>query len=426
MSPSRRVGSFIAGGVVIQAASAVAGLILARAMPVDGYAVYTVAMTVIGAIWVITRSGIQTAFAAELGKVWPDRSEAAAALSAALRSRLWISALTMPPILAASVYLLRQAGSQGWELWACAAILLLLWAADLRASLFDLVLYFDQQTGTVRLLDSVLAILRMFAVLALAAVQVVTLVPALLTTLFVTAGRVPLLQRRSRQLLGPELPAPDAALTRMVTRVAGRQVPTDVFFCFQSQLVLFYLAQAGSFELATYGALGRIAQLLAPFSTLTLAFFVPAFAGVVDRALPRMTGYVLLSSLPALALLGLALAAPQALLLVIGPAYAGRGAALAFCALGTTITLVAQCAWDLVSHRGWNEWSWLRIAWGVVWALGAPLLLPVHSAGGAYLFYAGFAAGMIVAAAMGLIGAQRRGEIALLGPRGGVAAVSAS
>jgi hypothetical protein len=417
MAAFRRISSFIAGGVTMQVATAIAGLLLARLMPVHSYAVYTVAMTVIGAIWVITKSGIQTAFAAELGRVWPSREAAAVVLASALNARRRISLWTMPLILAASAWLLWRAGAQWWELGGATAIVFLIWAADLRGGLYDLLLYFDERTGPVRAVDTGLAIARMVIIGLLALAKAVYLVPALLTSLFLTAGRVPPLQHWSRQVLGQPLPPSDPKVVATVTRVARAQIPADIFVCLQSQIVMFHLTGGDPLQLATYGALGRIAQLLAPFSGLGLAFCVPAFAAVTDRALLRIGFMVAACSLPALALVAGAGLAPELLLAVIGPNYASQHGALFTSALSAALVFAVQATWDLVAHRGWNEWASVRIPLGIAWALAAPLLLPVDSAAGAYLFYAGFSLCTLVAAALGLTSAMRRGEIALLGRR---------
>ena len=61
----------------MQAVTAVAGLLLVRWMNVGDYAVYTVGVTLVGAVRVLTRSGVQAGLASVLAQVWPNRAAAA-------------------------------------------------------------------------------------------------------------------------------------------------------------------------------------------------------------------------------------------------------------------------------------------------------------------------------------------------------------
>lgn len=409
---AKKIGSFVAAGFVAQGAAAISGLLLAQLMSVQDYALYTVALTMIGAVNNLTRGGVQMGLAAALGKVWPDRLEAARALASARQVRLLVSAITMPPILGFAYFLLGEAGAGSATILAVIALIAVLWYTDLYASILDQVLYFGKQAERLQLADTVIAWFRLAAVGVLALTRTLSLTTALLTNFAVVALRVPLIQLWVRKLLGPVKAGGDRQVRGTIRAIALRQIPVDVWGVAQTQITLFFLARFGtSLDLAAYGALGRIAQLLTPFAALSLAYFVPAFARVRERTLTRILGYTALVSLPGLALLGLAVVAPHLLLMLIGPAYLEQTTALIVFAATTVVLNAVQTAWSLVSHRGWNRLAWIRIPIGIAWCFIGPLVLPVGTVEGAYLFYCGFSIGTIIALGCDLFWARRQQEI---------------
>ena len=410
----RKMGSYLATGFAAQAAAAVAGLLLVRWMPVSDYAIYTVGVTVVGAISLLTRGGVQLGLAAALAKAWPDRTHASQAVASALRTRILISALTMPPILGISWFLLARAEAGPATALAILGILALLWLFDMRASVIDQVLYFDAKAVRVQALDSGIAAGRVVLVVALRVFGAVSATMALLTNLFVVAARVPFVQRWVNRTLGGEHAPPAPDTTRQIRTIALRQMPVDLFTALQAQVAIFFLTRhGGGIELATYGALARIAQILTPFAALNLAFFVPAFAKVGDNVVATIVKYVGLGALPGVALACWAWLAPATLLFFIGPAYSGQAWPLLICASTIAIMNAVHVAWSLISHRGWNRWGWVRIAFGVAWIGVAPLFIAVETAAGGYLFYCGFSIGTVVALILELLSAQAAGEIRL-------------
>jgi len=412
----KRIGTYVFAGFVAQGAAAIAGLLLVRWIPAPEYALYTIAVTMIGTISTLTRSGPQLGLSGALSGVWPDPEQSARALASAMRTRLLVSAIVMPVVLVATAWLLVKAGTDWLRMTTIIAILALIWLADLKGGLLDQVLYFAQRANRVQGLDSSINLGRLVLIVAAKAAGQLSLLVALLTNLFTVAARIPALTRWSRQALGrTESAAPDPAMQVAMRKVALRQVPIDLLTVMQAQLAIFFLTDRGGlFELAAYGALGRIAQLLTPFSALVMAYFVPAFAGQRDRIVPRLLLFIGLSCAPSAGLALVAWLAPQYLLFFIGDQYADQAWPLLVCALTLIAMGIANTLWAVVAHRGWNRWAWLRLPIGGVWCIVGPVVLPLDSAASTYLFYCGFSLGTFVAALADLADARRRGEYVAL------------
>ncbi|GAA4777516.1 lipopolysaccharide biosynthesis protein [Novosphingobium ginsenosidimutans] len=412
----KRISTYVFAGFVAQGAAAIAGLLLVRWIPAAEYALYTIAVTMIGTISTLTRSGPQLGLSGALSEAWPDQDRAARALASALQIRLMVSAIVMPLVLVATAWLLLKAGTDWPRLAMIIGILALIWLADLKGGLLDQVLFFAQRANRVQSLDSSISIGRLVLVVGAKAAGQLSVIVALLTNLYAVAARIPALTRWSREALARTRPAePDPAMQRAMRKVALRQIPIDLLTVLQAQLAIFFLTDRGGlFELATYGALGRIAQLLTPFSALVMAYFVPAFAGQRDRIVPRLMLFISLSCAPAVGLALVAWQAPEYLLVFIGQQYADQAWPLFVCALTLIAMGVANTLWAVVAHRGWNRWAWLRLPIGGLWCFIGPMVLSLDSAASTYLFYCGFSVGTLVSALADLVAARRRGEYVAL------------
>ncbi len=401
---ARRVGVFLSGNVAAQGMSAITGLLLARWLSVPDYAVYTVFITVMGAIAVVTKGGVHLGFTGILGRHWPNARRASLAVVAMTRVRRRISAWLLPPILLLSGLLVYRAQPHWGLVLGVLAALLLFWMADMRSRIVDQILFFAHQTGRVQWLDTGLAALRLAMIGGLFLLGSLNIYAALAVGALIALLRIrPILQWV--QKVAPASPTP--ALAEDVSEIssnARRQIPVELFYIMQGQAVLLFLALWGSTqETAGYGALTRIAQLLLPVQAFTYAFCVPYFAKAQDRIVRRFFQLLFMLALPGISLAVFVAFFPDWVLIIIGPNYAGLESELLWAALATGFTSVAGNAWSLVAHRGWIRWSWIQIPLGVVWCLIALTVLPLGTITGALIFQGGFAVGLVVATALELI-----------------------
>lgn len=418
----QNVGSFLASGFAAQVAAAIAGLLLVRWMSAADLAIYTICVHMVGTVYVLTRGGVGPGLAAAIARFWPDRQGAAGTVDAAKRVRLIISALTMPPILALTWFLLNRTGAPALTIGAIVLMLAVLWLADFHSALIDQVLFFDSKAVRVQVLDGVIAWARLALICLLRVAGAVSALTALAANVLAVVARAPFIRRWVTASLGSRRETASPETVQAIASVARRQIPIDLFLTLQTQVVLFYLTRnGGGMELATFGALARIAQLLTPFHAVIVAYFVPHFAKTNERVAVRLAGYVAFGALPGVALLLLAIVAPQSLLYFIGPTYADQAWPLVICAAMIAVTTAVEIAVILVSHRGWNRRGWVRIVLGTAWLAIAPAFIAVDTAAGAYLFAGGFSIGTVVALVLELRLAQKAGEIRLgpvLGNRG--------
>lgn len=381
-----------------QGLGAVTGLLLARWMGIADYGIYNIVVTVMGAMTVLTKGGVHLGFTAILGRTWPDRQRAAQANAAMRLVRGRLSAVVVPAVLVFSAVLLREAGAPAVLVIALLAALVLFWIADLRSRIVDQILFFAEQFARVQWLDSLLSALRLGAVVALFLLGGVNIYSVVAVAVMAAMLRIGPILRWVKQLVPLERRDVLPEDVREVSRCVRRQLPVDIYFVCQAQLVLFVLAAWGKPEdLAGYGAVTRIAQLLAPLQAFTYAYCVPMFVRATTHITERFVVLAVLLSIPGLALTLLAWLWPESLLLLVGENYAGLHGEILVATAVVAFASVAGNAWSLVAHRGWVRWSWLQIPCGLAWCAVAPFILDLGTISGALTLQAGFSFALCVA-----------------------------
>ncbi len=405
----KKILSFLTGAIVAQGLGAVTGLLLTRWLDVDQYAVYTVVAVLTGAMTVLTTGGVNIAFSAIVGRTWPDRVRASQALLASLRERRILSAMVLPVFLVAAVWLLFRAGATPWVVGILGVLLVLQWHWDMKAKITDQVLLFAHRAVGLQTLDAVLAFIRFASIVALQFFGVLSITIVTAVGVLMAGLRVPPIQRWAKQELPAEPAEENESDRREIRSVTMRQFPVEVFYCFQGQIALYILALTGSpAETASYGALGRIAQLFIPISMLVTSYAIPHFSQCKTYVFRSFFRWSLLGLIPSGALVAVAAFAPDLLLLLIGPNYAELHYEVFIASMGSALGMFASTAWRLAANRGWNRWVLLQIPAFAVWCIFAPKYLDLSSLAGVLWFQLGFPLALMAATCADLVAAYRR------------------
>lgn len=403
---------FFSGSVIAQGLSALAGLLVARWMTVPDYAIYTVMMTIVGAMGILTLGGARQAFTALLGTCWPDRDRSAQALQAAQAERRAISLFVLPPLLGLSAWLLLKNEASGWLTSGLLVLLLVNWLWDMRTRLAELILHFAGRAPVTQGLDAGLALFRVLGTLALFKSGALNSLTTMALSVSLVGLRTPVVRRWVGTEVSLKPSQPLMADRIQIRAFVRRQLPLDLFYCLQSQIILTILAFLGAIEAtAGFGALSRIGQLLLPAQALMTAFALPRFSQVSSGVFRSFMTWWGLSLLPSVILLVTAWLAPQVLLWLVGPNYSSLTRELLVCVLGVAATNAAAMACQLAAHRGWNRWAWLQVPVVLVWCAIAPMLLNLTQLYDLLWFQMGFAVGVAVGCLAELKAAQRRGDL---------------
>jgi len=180
-----------------------------------------------------------------------------------------------------------------------------------------------------------------------------------------------------------------APYRRQVLRYLLPSLPSALYFSIQGPLVIWLAATFGAARnIAEVGALGRLGLVVGMFSGLTGVVLLPRLARVADDRLywRRYLQYGGMLAAFALCTLAAVLLFPDSLLLILGRQYAGLHRELALVVAGAGLTLLGGYAVSVNFARSWNRWESLAVLLLIVAQAGFAAALPLASTAGVLLF----------------------------------------
>ncbi|HVT58066.1 MAG TPA: hypothetical protein VHR45_06680 [Thermoanaerobaculia bacterium] len=189
-----------------------------------------------------------------------------------------------------------------------------------------------------------------------------------------------------------------AAFRRRILRFLLPTLPSALFFSVQGPLTVWLCATFGTtHNIAEVGALSRLGLIVGLLSGLSGAVLLPRLASIKDDRLFRVRSLqfaLLLSVLAGLILAG-AVAAPKAFLALLGPHYSGLQTELLLLIAGSGLTLVGGYTVSVNFARGWTRFQPLTLVVEVATQAALVAVLPLSRTSGVLLF-------MLLSAATGL------------------------
>ena len=340
---------------IVQAVGFASGIIIIRLLPVQEYALYTLANTMLGTMTVLADSGITTGVMAQGGKVWQDRNKMGVVLATGLdlrRKFAVVSLLVSMPVL---FYLLINNGASWFTSTLIALALIPAFFATLSDSLLEIV---------PKLHQTILPLQKNQVAVGLGRLSLTALTMFLFPWAFIgiLAAGIPRLLgniqlRNISYVLADKNQLPDKEIRFEILGLVKKLLPTSIYFCVSGQITIWLISIFGNTtSLAQLGALGRISALLAILGTITWIIVVPRFA-----KLPMVKIIVLKRFVQILGLLIVLLCFivifvyifPTPILWLLGDAYKGLPYELLLSIISSCIGLLGGIVFNLYSSRGW-------------------------------------------------------------------------
>lgn len=343
---------FILGQGLVQALTLVVGLLLVQVLPVEQYALYTIAGSLLAVVSLGSNFGLGQAIVS-LGAGRRENPEYVGALFNAARSdshRLFGVVVLATVALASYIF---RGGA--WPLHtqaACVALVLSIGFTQINTSLgrsvFNMhhdgpaIFYTGGVEGLVRLVLVMACIVWPLAIAALTANLVGAVAAGIIAT------------RRTRSLLDATA-IPDAAHREALRRFVMPIAPMVIYTLLQGQIAIFLLSVGGyTRAIAEMGALSRLGQAFTVLMMLNPFLVQPVFARVASNRDFQAKLALVITALIVLCAVGLAsaYAAPQWWLLLLGANYAGLAQELPI-AIGVALaTVVGGTLYTMVIARG--------------------------------------------------------------------------
>ncbi|MBA4155573.1 MAG: hypothetical protein CTY18_04145 [Methylomonas sp.] len=407
-----QITKFLFGSVTAQGMSSIAGLLFAHWMTVEEYALFTIMMMITGAMNILTKGGVHLGFTAIIGRTWPDRTRAKQVTKAAIIERKFISIFVLPPILVTAGWLLWKNHADYTVIGSLLTLLIINWQFDMQTRIIDQILMFANKAARTQVLDTILALFRLIGTTSLYYLHCLNALGAVALGVIVAGLRIPFIQRWVRQELVEEPVDISPDDRKEIKKITRRQLPIEIFYVLQSQIVLVILAWYSATEqTASIGALWRIGQLLLPVQAVMHAFAIPHFSRVKSSILRTWFLWSFACSLPGLSLVLICYFFPDLLLLLIGPNYANLQYELFIAAIGTAVNSAVSISLQLIAHRGWNHYAWIQIPVVLVWCATAPFFLNLRDLDQVLWFNTGLTSGTFCAIFFEIIAAKYRGDL---------------
>jgi len=345
-------GTFLFRQGLVQALTLVVGLLLLRVLPMEQYALYTIAGLLLTVVSLGSDFGLGQAIVSLGAGRRDDRSYIGALWQAARRISARLFPLTALVVLGGAI---RMFHGQAWPLHtqaACVVLVLSIGLVQINTSLGRSVFNMHHDVSAIFYTGGVEALTRLVLVVACMAWPFA--VTALTANLVGATAASIVATRRTRSLLDVRA-APNATHRDALSSFVMPIVPMAIYTLLQGQIAIFMLSVGGyTHAIAEVGALSRLSQAFTVLMMLNPFLVQPVFARIAsDRDFQAKLAPVV-AALIVLCAVGLtsAYAAPQWWLFLLGANYAGLAQELPI-TIGTALmTVVGGTLYTVVIARG--------------------------------------------------------------------------
>jgi O-antigen/teichoic acid export membrane protein len=340
---------------LIQGLSLVTGIVIIRLLPVEEYAYYTLANTMLGTMTILADGGISSGTMAEGSKVWEDKTKLGKVLAtgSALRKVFAKYSITISVLILA--YLLWSHGASWITITLISLALIPSFYASLTDILLEIVPKLHQELGPLQKNQINVSLGRL-------AISVGFLIIFPWTFIALLANGIPRIygNYRLKELayrFADKNQLPDKEVKRKILRIVGRMMPENIYYCLSGQLTIWLISIFGSTtELASLGAVSRLALLINPFTVIFGILVVPRFVKLANEkwilcktALTILTVSVLLSGI----IMFMIYLFSDEVLQILGPEYGGLNSELFLSMLGGCLSLIHGFFFAMMVNKGW-------------------------------------------------------------------------
>ena len=349
------LAAYFSTQTVTQLAGIVAGLLLINFMPVQEYALYTLAMSVVAFFTFATDLGATSSLlyfsreSKQAGEPFEPFVAALLSLRRAVFAGGTLAVLVAFPFLAT-----RKGFGTPPALLAAVAIVLTV-GFQITGSVRVLVLRLADRYGRSYRAELAAGVTRLGVVAVLITASLLFAWTGVLGNAL-AAGSLALVAGSAVVSRAPAIGL--APYRRKIVRYLLPTIPSALYYSIQGPLVVWLAAAfGGTRNIAEVGALGRLGLIVGLFSGLGGVVFLPRLASVTDDRVyfRRFTQFCIVLTLVGIGFVALAASVPDVFLLLIGPRYRGLHAELVLVVTAAALTLVGGYLVAVNTARSWTR-----------------------------------------------------------------------
>lgn len=263
--------------LLVQGVGFISGILIIRLLPVNEYALYTIANTMLGTMTILSDAGISSGVMAQGGKVWKDPKKLGIVVATGLELRRKFaigSIIVTSPIL---IYLLLKNGST----WLTALLIFLslipAFYVALSNSIYRIAPSLHQSILPLQKNDVSVGLLRLLII-----GSIVFIFP--FASMAIIASGIPgiygniKLKKISNAFL-EESKQSDGEVKKEILKGVKKIMPGAIYYSLSSQITIWLISFFGSStNVAQLGVLGRFAVVFTMLTSLVTTLLVPRFA----------------------------------------------------------------------------------------------------------------------------------------------------
>ncbi|TDD94671.1 lipopolysaccharide biosynthesis protein [Flavobacterium cellulosilyticum] len=340
--------------ILLKGIGFISGILIVRLLPIQEYAFYTLANTMLGTLVVLTDGGISNGVMALSGKVWQDPKKLGSILATGLDLRRKFAVITLLFAAPIIIYLLVLNKAS----WLTALLILLslipAFYADLSDSLLEITPKLHQDIASLQKNQLTVGFGRLMLTLLTIFIFPWTYVILLASGLPRIYGNLKL--KKINEKFVDSNQKPDPIIRKEILRIVTRILPNIIFFAFSGQIVIWILSVFGNTnELASIGALGRFSILIGLFTSVLATLFIPRFSRLGDHKSKILKAFFIFQLILFLFsgfVMLIVLLFPAQMLWILGASYSGLTSELFLIILANCIGLISSLTGNLIGSRG--------------------------------------------------------------------------
>lgn len=340
--------------IILKGIGFVSGIMIVRMLPIQEYALYTLANTMLGTLVLFTDSGISNGVMALSGRVWQDPKKLGVVLATGLDLRKKFALITLVISTPIIIYLLLKNNAS----WLSSVLILLslipAFYAALSDSLLEITPKLHQDITSLQKNQLIVGFGRLV-------LTILSIVIFPWTFVIILASGVPQIYGNSRlKKINAKFvdsnQKTDSTVRKEILSVVVRILPNIVFYALSGQIVIWILSVFGnSNDLASIGALGRFAVLIGFFTSILSTLFLPRFSRLAEHKetlLKYFLVFQLILFLVGSVILLIVFLFPTQMLWILGASYGSLSSELFLIMLSNCIGVITAMTGNLMGSRG--------------------------------------------------------------------------
>ncbi|GAA4816927.1 polysaccharide biosynthesis protein [Litoribaculum gwangyangense] len=374
--------------MVVQVVGFLSGILVIRLLPIQEYALYTLANTMLGTMAILSDGGISTGVTAEGGKVWKDPEKLGVVLATGLdlRRKFAIGSLMISiPIL---FYLLVDNGAS----WLSSVLIVLslipAFYAALSNSLLEIAPTLHQSILPLQKNEMVVGLGRLGLTALTLFIFPWTFVAILASGIPGIYGNIQL-KKISRNFVD-KTALPDALIRKKILKVVSGVLPGAIYYSLSGQITIWLISVFGNVtSVAQLGAIGRLVVVLTLFSSVFFTLLVPRFTRLEADANLLMKRFLItlgLLILVCITVTALFWIFSYQILWVLGDSYSNLNEELILFIVGSCAGLLTGIIFSMSSSRGWILNPYLYISLSIVTIITGIMFFNIATLKGILIF----------------------------------------